>query len=338
MMTAVDGNAAREGCLVLDDDVGWGIDDDLLFALEESLTDSTAEDSVAKRKQCNSSLDTVPLPSKRRAMPATISADVYPCKEHWISEVGLDIALFLPWYDLVQCARLSCVWRNLEKEESLWEAHFYAKWPRLARRTHVKTDQVVPWRMLFRFNWSKADRAADALEEDWLDFTAARELQSQSTEETAEVSSLELTVQHASQRCAEELSQFHGIQIPTEPDWGHTCTATCRYHRLHLDGDAFICEASGLVHVCRPHHACDISLATNDGFLVCPVSGHCVPKPHKPVVDAVPEVWNDWEPDLGGAQQFAYWFETGYHMSEDQARKLFNERSMGKTFPFRRQY
>eukprot|EP00811_Abedinium_folium_P034512 NODE_7387_length_1583_cov_7.894231.p1 GENE.NODE_7387_length_1583_cov_7.894231~~NODE_7387_length_1583_cov_7.894231.p1 ORF type:complete len:430 (+),score=87.87 NODE_7387_length_1583_cov_7.894231:40-1329(+) len=254
------------------------------------------------------------------------------------SEIMLCIALFLPWREMLRCAWLDGAWCAFGADDAIWEACFRQLWPRLARRWDassvaaraatragssgdagdagdmaVRTNRsaAATWGALFRQRWAKAGSSLneDALDEDWLDFTAVRERELSE----AAVCSTELSLQQAARDMGYELYRLRGIRVPTEPDWSHVCTAHCRFHRLPVGRDAFVCEASGFVHQCDSERACDIAVLTPANFLVCPVSGRCVVKHSELADEGPPEpAWPDADADLSAGQQFAQWFEQGY--------------------------
>ncbi|CAJ1375381.1 unnamed protein product [Effrenium voratum] len=241
----------------------------------------------------------------------------------WPQEVRLCVASFLPWSEIVAYSLLCRAWRALELEDTLWQVYFAATWPRLAeRREAVPDGYPQPWRVLFRAQWAKGNHTEDALEEDWLDFRAAQGLKSKPTDSST--GSRHLKIQEALQQCREDLQQV-GLRVPAEADANHTCDRLCRFHRLHLEGDAFLCEVSGVLHQCAPSTPCASCVpSADDCFLVCPVSGRCFPKVNtvnEEATEAVP--CHDWDPELSAAQQVGRWFEQGYFMSEEQARSAF---------------
>eukprot|EP00439_Symbiodinium_sp_Y106_P075469 s3129_g14.t7 len=256
----------------------------------------------------------------------------------WPVEVRLCVASFLPWTELVADSCLCHSWRILEMEDTLWQVYFASIWPRMARRKKAAADdQGLPWRALFRAQWSKGgNRQEDALEEDWLDFSAAQGLEARVASQRPPVLAWPEKLQRATQRCREDL-QRQNVKVPAEPDASHTCTQHCRFHPLLLeDADAFLCEESGALHVCE-NVPCSCCVASSEGFLVCPVSGRCFPKNstvNEEMMDA--PVSYDWDPDLSAAQQVGRWFEQGYFMSEEQALKVFDGSGAGRRPAVRR--
>jgi len=244
----------------------------------------------------------------------------------WPLEVRLCVASFLPWTELVADSCLCHSWRVLEMEDTLWQVYFASTWPRMARRKKAAADdQGLPWRALFRAQWSKGgNRQEDALEEDWLDFSAAQGLEARVASQRLPVLAWPEKLQRAIQRCREDL-QRRNVKVPAEPDASHTCTQHCRFHPLLFeDADAFLCEESGALHVCE-NVPCSCCVASSEGFLVCPVSGRCFPKNstvNEETMDA--PVSYDCDPDLSAAQQVGRWFEQGYFMTEEQALAIFD--------------
>jgi len=259
---------------------------------------------------------------------------------HWPLEVRLCIAGFLAWRELVADALLCRSWHKLEAEDALWQVYFRSVWPRLARRKDARTDSRSPWRVLFRARWGQSGRAEDALEEDWLDFNAAQDLQAADAKllGTSVVSSIrhkanaDEELQQALRRCMEAL-KAKGVNVPSEQDKQHSCTSCCRYHRLPVKGDVFVCQVSGKIHRCSscvPCHECVLSI--DEAFLVCPASGRCFQKTSDASEEAAEAASaNDWDPELSMTQQFGRWFEQGYFMSEEQAKDFFGMRSRGSS-------
>ncbi|CAE7687497.1 unnamed protein product [Symbiodinium pilosum] len=252
----------------------------------------------------------------------------------WSVEVRLCIASFLPWTELVADSLLCRSWRALEMEDTLWQAYFASTWPRMARRKKASADDRLPWRALFRAQWSTGNRREDALEEDWLDFSAAQGLFEEAKPSTSRSWPRSLArnppekLRRSMQICREDLFRRQGLTVPAEPDTSHCCTKHCRFHRLQFEeADAFLCEASGALHVCESV-PCACCVASADDFLVCPVSGRCFPKNstvNEEAADA--PISYEWDPGLSAAQQVGRWFEQGYFMSEEQALAFFDGRS-----------
>lgn len=291
--------------------------EELLAALQSSLLASEPAPKHPRRTLA-------PIEASSVAFDLTVSG--------WPSEVRLCVATFLPWQEVVAGSLLSRSWRSVECQDVLWKSFFCCAWPRLAQRQLTATAGASPWRALFRARWLSKHRDEDALEEDWLDFCAAQDLGPSwkcSTLSTGGGSSLRLAaieLHEAVKRCREELDG-RGCSVPSEVQ-DHHCTKRCRYHRLGVEGyDAFLCEASGALHTCRPDEPCDFCVATADeSFLVCPVSGRCFEKPHEPCEEALESAAAQaqaWDLELGVAHQFDSWFEQGYSMSEDQAKDFF---------------
>eukprot|EP00931_Biecheleriopsis_adriatica_P043711 TRINITY_DN24977_c0_g1_i1.p1 TRINITY_DN24977_c0_g1~~TRINITY_DN24977_c0_g1_i1.p1 ORF type:complete len:351 (+),score=73.86 TRINITY_DN24977_c0_g1_i1:70-1122(+) len=255
---------------------------------------------------------------------------------HWPVEVRLCVATFLSWQELINFSLLCRAWKVLELEDALWEVYFSTTWPRLARRRKASADGSIPWRELFRARWCRGSRAEDALEEDWLDFSAAEGLEAKASEALRPTAAqgavlaeraAAADLRRAMRRCREELFRRQGLLVPDKADSTHVCSQQCRFHRLSLEngGDAFICEVSGALHQCVqgvPCASCVVS--ADDFFLVCPVSGRCFPKNNTVNEEAADSVaCHDWDPELSATQQVGRWFEQGYSMSEDQARAFF---------------
>lgn len=276
-------------------------------------------------------------------LPLTVIHEETPIKAeicsfvHWPVEVRLCLAGFLEWNEFVSHSLLCQSWRLLDVQDALWQVYFSCTWPRLARRKEASSGQALPWRALFRAHWASGDRCEDALEEDWLDFSASfaaddlgrqkrRKAEATPSNEgplqsSCEASSLKL----AAERCRKELAE-QGLQVPGSPaDSSHVCSSRCRFHRLAWQGDAFLCEASGSIHHCQQNHPCSDCVASSDEcFLVCPVSGRCFPM-NSGIEEEVsePVICNDWDPELSVSQQIGRWFEQGYSMSEEQAQDFF---------------
>mmetsp|Transcript_30723 Transcript_30723/g.57533 ORF Transcript_30723/g.57533 Transcript_30723/m.57533 type:complete len:318 (+) Transcript_30723:86-1039(+) len=249
----------------------------------------------------------------------------------WPVEVRLSIASFLPWAELVADSLLCRAWRVLELEDSLWQVYFASTWPRMSRRKKASADPMgLPWRALFRAQWSSGSRQEDALEEDWLDFSAAQGMEYQPLAGacTSAPSSHMEKVRHAIQQCREDLRR-QGVIVPAEVDASHVCTRHCRFRRLQVeDVDAFLCEATGALHQCQSL-PCSCCVASADDFLVCPVSGRCFPKNTTVNEEADVQTCHEWDPELSAAQQVGRWFEQGYSMSEEQALSFFDGQSGG---------
>lgn len=221
-------------------------------------------------------------------------------------------------------SRVSSSWKSLDVENILWCSYFHAVWPRLGRRWDVAEDRRVPWRKLFRERWSTARRKEDALEEDWLDFDAAQDLVDHGA---AGPTLEELNLQVALQQFRQQVLESKGVFVPNEPDPTHRCQhSQCRLHRIPEAGcEAFVCEESGALHVCRRGVACEGSLVSeDDGFHVCPISGHTVLK--SAFVEEGETEEQGWDPELSMSAQIGRWFEQGYGMSEEQADDFFGAR------------
>lgn len=246
----------------------------------------------------------------------------------WPLEVRLGIAAFLPWKELTSASSLCQAWHCMEREDVLWQVYFQVVWPRLARRRLAQSRGGLPWRILFQERWRRADRHEDHLEEDWLDFDAAQVLTKgpQRRAPALPESNLATEVDRALSVCREEL------KIPRSPATvgevlEHLCTDRCRFRKLPVEKcEAYVCEVSGALHRCLQEQPCDLSVVSPDGFLVCPVSGRCWPKPTEGPEEA-PDgaVSHDWDPSLSTGQQACRWIEQGYCMSEQEARFFFGE-------------
>lgn len=292
-------------------------EEELLAALESSLDD--AADRPPKRQA------TAALVHATSGSQSAIGHGLV----HWPVEVRLCVASFLHWQEFVHAGAGLCKpWQALQAEDTLWQVYFQVTWPRYARRRDAKssTHASTPWCALFRSRWAEAHRGEDALEEDWLDFDAALD-----NEKLAATipgpSAAELDLEVAVRCCRADLSRRRGVTIPVDPDPAHVCSSSCRFSRLNVRAEAFLCETSGAVHICRPDVACDGSVVSDDGcFFVCPVSGHCVNKNDNFISGPAPEATNDWDPELGASAQIHRWFQLGYDMTEDQARDFFDGR------------
>ncbi|CAK0836661.1 unnamed protein product [Prorocentrum cordatum] len=248
----------------------------------------------------------------------------------WPVEVRLCVASFLPWREFVADTLICRSWRDLGRDDVVWQAHFRATWPRLARRWAAGPGDRAPrWRSLFRERWAAGHRGEDALEEDWLDFSVAEasgaEGCSRTAAEAAAALDRELGLQQAVRRCREELLRSRGVRVPAEAVLDHCCTKLCVFHRVGVEGDAFLCQGSGRLHVCCEGEPCDACMGSNEEFfLVCPASGRCWPRPLQPAdgKEEGPEQ-QDWDPELSAAQQHGLWFELGYGMSDAQADDFF---------------
>lgn len=329
-------------------------EEDLLAALEQSLDDSACqtgegglfaaphEMGTALVTHCGRADESCPSRCSPRKCRKIVSEEQPSCAEepifaqlgyglvHWPLEVRLCIASFLVWHELVRKSSMCRAWQQIERENAVWQEFFQATWPRLARRWDSGEKKGMKWRSLFRSRWSDDARVEDALEEDWLDFDAASGVGSLATRERARQTAaldMERQLANALRRCLDDLSS-HGVRVPSEPDLTHICARTCRFHRLLVNIDVFVCEISGVVHRCttgtsgRP---CDICVLHQDEcYMVCPASGRCFPR----TIDVGEELAerdaaNDWDPSLSATQQFTRWFEQGYSMSEEQAREFF---------------
>mmetsp|Transcript_40852 Transcript_40852/g.73783 ORF Transcript_40852/g.73783 Transcript_40852/m.73783 type:complete len:369 (-) Transcript_40852:245-1351(-) len=362
--------------MAAEDSDGDDDEDDLLAALESELVSSAqppedptllVADVDQKPADVAKAAPVAELLCAKRPRPSWLTNStpaVKPsCLAEWPVEVRLCVAATLPWQEFMHHFSLLCrSWAALSKEESLWEAFFQSMWPRLSRRQDLKGNGTVQrrmpvsivqgssstWKTRFMSRWSvKENRREDSLAEDWLDFDAARDMGDEGHSDGIGPSVAELTLQVAVQRCREDLLQRRGIVVPLAPDETHTCTRHCRWHRVAAAGEAFLCEASGALHLCRPGKACDFSVPSHDeSFLVCPLSGHCVPwtgnlieevaeavvaegalSGSRPVADCEAAERFDWDPELGASTQMGRWFEQGYGMSEEHAKDFF--RSFG---------
>jgi len=353
---------------------GVVVDDEVLLALESSLLQEGGRDDEEacsnkkrpskeegscppQRRRCCCAASSTPEPLHEPAPPKSCGLDgevptaairaadetVKPTFEaigmglvHWPIEVRLCIASCLVWQEFVVFSRLCWAWRRLDRHDALWQVYFHHVWPRLARRRDAHSQRGLPWRTYFRTRWAEANRSEDALEEDWLDFSAAQDLTHRLEDVSGAVGCADLSQDEhhrlqlnlALRRCVEDL-QVHGIRVPVEPDHAHLCSAQCRFHRLLEGQDAFVCETSGLTHSCRFGVPCDLCVLSNDDhFLVCPVSGRCFVRTNDATGEAAQaataEAANDWDPGLSMTQQFGRWFEQGYSMTEEQARDFFD--------------
>lgn len=262
---------------------------------------------------------------------------------YWPLEVRLCIATFLKWAELARDAVLCRAWRQMAEQDTLWKSYYQLTWPRLARREEVNAvKHRAGWRARFQEKWKEADRAEDALEEDWLDLAAAQDLRPKPPRgqgDLTEQEKVDRRVRQALQRCR-ELLQCSGVSVPADPGAGHICHKQCVHHRLFHGLDAFLCQTSGALHRCSLEVPCPGCLSSGDDcFLVCPVSGRCYAK----VIDASEERQadesaqacerkggqHDWDPGSSMAQQFGVWFEQGYSMSEEQAKDFFKDDRQG---------
>jgi len=303
--------------------------EELLAALEESLGSQAVN-------QLNA-----PLASKIEQAPR-----VWPTAKsigyglvHWPVEVRFCIASFIPWRELVTASLLCLVWRGMELQDAIWQLHFGTVWPRVSRRRLASQGSALPWRALFRVHWVAGSRTEDPSEEDWLDFDAARDLEagaaSPSGSEESEIAAQQ-ELQDALRACREEVLEQKGIHVPSKVDEGHVCGRSCKYHRLSVAKDIFVCESSGALHRCRQREPCLTCVRSDDDcFLVCPASGRCwLKQPNAP--EAEEEMaegcaaLDSWDPDFGTTAQ-CQWFERGYNMSEDQAQASFFGIMRGRT-------
>eukprot|EP00747_Dinoflagellata_sp_TGD_P021248 gnl/TRDRNA2_/TRDRNA2_128381_c0_seq1.p1 gnl/TRDRNA2_/TRDRNA2_128381_c0~~gnl/TRDRNA2_/TRDRNA2_128381_c0_seq1.p1 ORF type:complete len:361 (-),score=62.58 gnl/TRDRNA2_/TRDRNA2_128381_c0_seq1:114-1157(-) len=325
-------------------------DEDLLAALEASLAEAEPEQAPPCCRAAASASPSAERklrhppskPAKRRAtavaavawdrpVPANGGSSVL---EYWPLEVRICIASFLPWRELASRASLCTAWRCLESEDSVWHVHFRALWPRLERRQEAHAEGPIPWRVLFRLRY----------QEDWLDFDAAAFLGgaamslSSTAADTMPAEPSVQSFQKAADQVRDQLLRERGVRVPAEPDSTHFCNPeTCRFHRLPREvgakfkSEAFLCEASGALHICRPGIACDISVKTENGcFLVCPVSGRCVGQTNHISDEPPPELAqlmgeDNWDPERSSTQQILQWFQQGYDMTEEQAERAFGD-------------
>mmetsp|Transcript_35810 Transcript_35810/g.83296 ORF Transcript_35810/g.83296 Transcript_35810/m.83296 type:complete len:349 (-) Transcript_35810:166-1212(-) len=322
-------------------------EEELLAALEESLEelleDSQEGAAGALVGQATSFESTAPsmgtqIKAARTAGALPWPLAVPPSKDLgyglvcWPVEVRIGVASFLPWQELIKDSILCQSWYLLEKEDVLWQVYFQNTWPRFSRRREAHQEGNLPWRSLFRNRWAKNTHAEDALEEDWLDFSAAQDLLSDNAVSKSRSPTVPgpsaSELQHALRRCREDLLRTRGIVVPTEASENHVCSRQCRFHRVAVAGDVFLCESSGGLHRCRDGQPCDLCVSNDDDcYLVCPVSGRCFYQ-LKADVEAehqAPEM-PAWDPELSMTEQYGRWFEQGYFMSEEQARALFGHR------------
>lgn len=332
-------------------------EEELLAALEESL-EALGEESccdgqgpvVAAAEVAGSSTGEPSSKALRSAEGAEAEAEAPAEGLHsktlgyglvfWPVEVRICVVSFLPWQELVRDSLLCRAWRALELEDVLWQVYFQTTWPRWTRRREANEDGGLPWRTLFRTRWSKCNHTEDALEEDWLDFSAAQDLHTGASPPSASHSSSAAAtfaasepspaeIQRAVRRCRENLRQTAGVAVPAEAVRGHLCSRSCRFHRVSVEGDVFLCEGSGAVHRCRDGHPCDLCVDDDDScYLVCPVSGRCFRYLRANSTEGEPQAGESaaaptWDPELSMTEQYGRWFEQGYFMSEDQAKVLF---------------
>eukprot|EP00928_Gymnodinium_smaydae_P087090 TRINITY_DN71426_c0_g1_i1.p1 TRINITY_DN71426_c0_g1~~TRINITY_DN71426_c0_g1_i1.p1 ORF type:complete len:421 (+),score=80.87 TRINITY_DN71426_c0_g1_i1:17-1279(+) len=265
---------------------------------------------------------------------------------NWPLEVRLGVCSCLSWREAVGYARLCRAWSKLERHDALWQVYFRLTWPRLSRRQGVCSAALrpTPWRVLFRERWTEANRGEDALEEDWLDFSAARSLTGTTLPPAAAAAAAaaeararddDILLQDALVRFRRELLA-RGVRVPEQAIKAHVCSKACRYHKLVQSRDAFLCEKSGKVHLCQQGVPCDICVLTfEEHFLVCPASGRCFPRAtdaseeaaraaESALLDPGGAGESEWDPALSTYQQFGRWFEQGYSMSEEQAQDFFD--------------
>lgn len=251
----------------------------------------------------------------------------------WPVEIRRGIATYLAWHEVLLAALLCRAWRSLEQDVTLWWAHFVLMWPKHAARQVERVKGPQDWRLLFRTRWRRGHRDGDATQEDWLDFYAAREASAgnsgrRSAEQAAAAAAATereaRLLQLALEQCRGEVLKSCGVAVPLEPDPRHTCSSRCRFHKLPDSGDAFVCEASGVLHQCRRGEACQMCVVSVDEcFLVCPASGMSYERLN--YINEVPDEVDVWDPAIGESEQLARWFEQGYGMSEEQARQFFPE-------------
>jgi len=258
---------------------------------------------------------------------------------HWPLEVRILVVSFLPWQELLRDSRLCWAWRKMELEDVLWQVFFQTTWPRWTRRREANEEEAgMPWRSLFRTRWVKCKHTEDALEEDWLDFSAAQDLSSGSSPSGPSAAAIAAAaaseptageLQRSLRRCREDLRRAAGVAVPAEVDRGHFCSRKCKFHRLDVGGDFFLCEGSGALHRCRESEPCDLCVNDDDhSYLVCPVSGRCFHQLAANSAEAEQQGGESagapaWDPELSMTEQHGRWFEQGYFMSEDQAKLLF---------------
>lgn len=185
------------------------------------------------------------------------------------SELFPHILKFLSSEDLVACSLVCRFLNYAASDEFLWRRLYCMRWGLLPP---TKKLRQCPWKQLYiqRDEEDMIELVRDCqpeFKEYYIQMQAAKRSQAPLPSQVNDDRIiLDKTV-------ADQVSMWkssRGLTDKVVTD--HACSGeTCSYYHI---GDVFICEKTGLVHVCDD--ACrEIVMDPTDEILVCKISGHC---------------------------------------------------------------
>ncbi|XP_038896910.1 F-box protein SKIP31 isoform X1 [Benincasa hispida] len=184
-------------------------------------------------------------------------------------ELFRHILKFLSSEDLVSCSLVCRFLNSVASDESLWHRLYCLRWGLLPT---TKKLRQCPWKKLYiqRDEEDMTQLVRDCsseFKEYYIQMQAAKRSQAPLPSQVQDDQIiLDRTV-------ADQVSTWKSSRGLTDKIViDHTCSGeTCTYYQI---GDAFVCEKTGLVHVCDD--TCrEVIMDPNDEQLVCRISGHC---------------------------------------------------------------
>ncbi|XP_022981027.1 F-box protein SKIP31-like [Cucurbita maxima] len=184
-------------------------------------------------------------------------------------ELFRHILKFLSSEDLVSCSLVCRFLNSVASDESLWRRLYCLRWGLMPA---TKKLRQCPWKKLYiqRDGEDMTQLVRDCsseFKEYYIQMQAAKRSQAPLPSQVQDDQIiLDRTV-------ADQVSSWKSSKgLADKIVIDHTCSGeTCTYYQI---GDAFVCEKTGLVHVCDD--TCrEVIMDPDDEQLVCRISGHC---------------------------------------------------------------
>ncbi|KAI4327895.1 hypothetical protein L6164_020306 [Bauhinia variegata] len=232
-------------------------------------------------------------------------------------ELFHNILKFLSSEDLVSCSLVCTFLNHAASDEALWRRLYCMRWGLLPPTRKLRE---CPWKKLY-FQRDGEDmielvrNCQNEFKEYYIQMQAAKRGQAPLPSQLKDDSMI------LDKTLADQVSMWKsskGLSDTVVTD--HACSGeTCSYHQM---GDVFICEKTGLVHVCDD--TCrEVVMDPTNMLLVCTISGHCFDRLLS-IEEMEPDaeqhqggVMDEAEPFMGSGR-FARAYILGYNCADEK--------------------
>jgi hypothetical protein len=272
-----------------------------------------AEQQIGRQREDGSS-------SSFRSNPRRIETGIFSKVPPELFE---HILKFLSCEDLISCS-LVCQFLNFAAaDESLWRRLYYLRWGLLPPRAIKEMLLGSVWKKLYE----KRD-GEDLIElvkycpSEFKENYYYTQMQAAKRSQAPLPSQVKDDYIILDKTVADQVSNWKSkMRLNDKVASDHTCYGeTCTFHKI---GDVYICEKTGLVHVCD--YTCKaVVLDTSNMLFVCTISGRCFDNIMSPSEEIESDseqfeggVTDDAEPFMGSGR-FARAYQLGYNCSDEK--------------------